>query len=175
MQIFGLDLELSRKALGDLHRRRAQRGADLALEVAHARLARVVADDRLQRIVRDRDLIILQTVGLELALHQISFRDLELLLLGVPGELDDLHAVAQRPGDRVEHVRGGDEHHLRQVEVDAEVVVAEVRVLLRVQDLEQRARRVAMEAALPELVDLVEHQHHVLRLGAAQRLDDVAG
>jgi hypothetical protein len=50
-----------------------------------------------------------------------------------------------------------------------------VRVLLRVEHLEQRARRIAVEAALAELVDLVEHEHRVLRLRAAQRLDDVAG
>ncbi len=116
----------------------------------------------------------LQAVRLELALHQVALGDLELLLFGVAGELDDLHAVAQRPRDGVEHVRRGDEHHVRQVEVDREVVVAEARVLLRVEHLEQRRRRVAVEAALPELVDLVEHQHGVLRLGAAQRLDDVA-
>src|SRR3954466_15178566 len=47
-------------------------------------------------------------------------------------------------------------------------------VLLGIQHLKQGARRIAMEAALSELVDLVEHQHRVLRLRAAQRLDHVA-
>ena len=43
----------------------------------------------------------------------------------VARQLDHLHAVAQRRRDRVEHVRGGDEEHLRQVERHLEVVVAE--------------------------------------------------
>jgi hypothetical protein len=115
----------------------------------------------------------LEAVRLELAAHQVAARDLDLLLLGVAGELDDLHAVAQRPGDRVELVRGRDEQHLRQVERHAEVVVAERRVLLGIEHLEQRRGRIALDAAA-ELVDLVEHQHRVARAGLAQRLDDVA-
>ena len=49
---------------------------------------------------------------------------------------------------------------------DVEVVVAEGRVLLRIEHLEQRGSRVALEAA-PELVDLVEHQHGIARAGLA--------
>ena len=105
---------------------------------------------------------------------EIAARDLELLLLRVAGELDDLHAVAQRPGYRVEHVRRADEHHPRQVVRHPEVVVAEGRVLLRVEHLEQRRRRVAVEAAGAELVDLVEHHHAVARARLAHALDDVA-
>src|SRR5439155_23258762 len=47
--------------------------------------------------------------------------------------------------------------------------------LLRVERLEQRRRRVAVETAGAELVDLVEHLHRVARPGLAQVLDDVAG
>ena len=36
--------------------------------------------------------------------------DLTLFLLGVAGELQHLHAVAQRLGHRVEHVGRADEH-----------------------------------------------------------------
>ena len=103
-----------------------------------------------------------------------SLRDLELLLLGVARELDHVHAVEQRAGDRVEQVGGADEEHLREVERQVEVVVAEVRVLLRVEHLEQRARRVAAEVGA-HLVDLVEQKHRVVRLGVAQRADDRAG
>ena len=55
-----------------------------------------------------------------------------------------------------------------------EVVVAEVAVLLGVEHLEHRARRVAAEVGA-HLVDLVDQQHRVLRLGVAQRADDRAG
>ena len=63
---------------------------------------------------------------------------------------------------------------LRQVEGDAEIVVAEGRVLLGVEHLEQRRGRIAVEAGA-ELVHLVEHHHRVARAGLADRLDDVAG
>src|SRR5688572_12254015 len=173
MQVGRVDRKLAGETLGDLHSRVPQHRADLALEVAHAGLARVVADDRLQRLVRKLDLRDLEAVRLELALHEVALRDLELLFLGVAGKLDDLHAIAQRPGDGLEHVRGGDEHDLGEIEVDREVVVAESRVLLGVEHFEERARRVAVEAALPELVDLVEHEDAGARLGAADGLDHV--
>ena len=85
----------------------------------------------------------------------------DLLLLGVSGELDDLHAVAQRRRDRVEHVRRRDEQHPRQVERHVEIVVAERGVLLGIEHLEQRRGRIAAEVHA-ELVDLVEHEHRVL-------------
>src|SRR6185503_1208093 len=174
VQIAGLYFNSLGDPFRDPHRHVAQYGTDLALEVAHAGLARVLGDDRADRFRRDRDLLGLEAVRLELALHEVALGDLELLLLGVAGELDDLHAVAKRPRDRVEHVRGGDEQDPRKVEVDPQVVVAEARVLLGVEHFQQRRRRVAVEAALAELVDLVEHHHRAVGLCAADRLDDVA-
>src|SRR5690606_25294846 len=67
----------------------------------------------------------------------------------------------------------GDEHHARQIERHAEVVVAERVVLLRIEYLQQRRVGVAMET-LAQLVDLVEHQHAIARAGLLDRLDDVA-
>jgi hypothetical protein len=52
-------------------------------------------------------------------------------------------------------------------------MVAERVVLLRIEHLEQRRGRIAPEVG-PELVDLVEDEHRVLRLGAPQPLDDLA-
>ena len=67
--------------------------------------------------------------------------DEDLLVLGVAVEAHELHAVEQRAGDGVDHVGGGDEDHVGQVEVDLEVVVAEGVVLGRVEHLEQRRGR----------------------------------
>ena len=111
---------------------------------------------------------------LEPALHQIALGDLDLLVLGIARQLDHLHAVAQRTGDGVEHVGRADEHHARQVERHREIIVAEGRVLLGVEHLQQRRRRIAVEA-LAELVHLVEHHDGIARLGLADRLDHVAG
>ena len=126
------------RALGDLARDLPADGADLALQVAHARLARVVGDDRLQAGVGERDLRALQPGALDLARDEIALGDLQLLLLGVAGEADHLHAVVQRRRDAVEVVRRADEHDPREVERHAQVIVAEGRVLLRVEHLQER-------------------------------------
>src|SRR5215211_2677498 len=167
------DLALER-ALGDTAGDLAAHGADLALEPAHARLARVLLDDHLQPGVGERDLRALEPVALDLARHEVALGDLELLLLGVAGQLDDLHPVAQRARDRVERVRGGDEHHAREVVGDVQVVVAERRVLLGVEHLEHRAGRVDA-VVRTHLVDLVDHEDRVLRAGVAQRADHHPG
>ena len=120
----------------------------LALEIAHAGLARVAADERQQRLVVDRPLLRLEAVLGDLGRDQVLARDLDLLVLGVAGDADDLHAVHQRRRD-VERVRRGDEHHVREVVVDLEVVVVERRVLLRVEHLEQRRGRIAAEVRRP--------------------------
>ena len=100
--------------------------------------------------------------------------DRHLLVQRVAGEVDDLHPVAQRRRDRVQHVRRGDEHHLREVVLDVQVVVDEGVVLLRVEHLEQRRRRVAAEVHR-HLVDFVEQEDRVDRAGLLHHLDDLAG
>src|SRR3954453_21574538 len=145
--------------------------ADLALELAHAGLARVLAHDRAQRRVRERDLALGQAGALDLPRHQVPLPDLELLLLGVAGELDDLHAVAYRTGHAVEVVGGADEDDLREVERQVEVVVAEAEVLLRIEHLEHGRGRIPAEVR-PHLVELVDHQQGVVRAGVAHGADD---
>ena len=157
-----------------LRRGLAQQLAELALELPHAGLARVVGDDELEHVVVDRDLVLEQAVPLALARPEVVARDRDLLVGRVAVEADDLHPVEQRAGDRVGDVRGGDEEDLGQVELDVEVVVAERVVLRRVEHLEQRRRRVAAPVGA-DLVDLVEHDHRVHRPGVAQRADEPAG
>ena len=153
---------------------RRQSGADLPLEVAHARFARVLADDRAQRRFVDFALLRLEARRRELARHEIALGDLEFFLLDVARNFDHLHAVAHGARNIVEEIRRADEQHLREVEGDSEVIVAESRILLRIEHFEERRRRVAVKAG-SELVHLVEHQHGVSRAGLADRLDDVAG
>ena len=100
--------------------------------------------------------------------------DAHLLLLRVAGQTDHLHAVEERRLDRLQHVGGGDEHHLRQIEGDAEIVIDEAVVLLRIEHLEQRGRRIAAEVGA-DLVDLVEHEDRIARARLADPLDDAAG
>jgi hypothetical protein len=120
------------------------------------------------------DAALWQTVLPDLPRNQEGLRDLDLLLRRVAGQLDHLHAVAQRAGNRVEQVRRGDEEHAREVEGHVQVVVAEARVLLRVEHLEQGGGGVAAEVG-PELVDLVQHEHGVVGARLLQPLDDAPG
>src|SRR5262249_13066986 len=101
-------------------------------------------------------------------------RDLELLLLRVAGELDHLHAISERWRNRIENVRGGDEHDALEVERHVEIVVLEGVVLLGVEHLEQRGGRIAPEVHA-ELVDLVEHEQWIVGGRIAEVLDDAAG
>ncbi len=130
-------------------------------------------DDPLQSRIRHLDLLGSQAIGLQLTLHEIPLRDLQLLLFRVTGELDDLHAIPQRPGNGLQDVRGRDEQHPAQVERLRDVVVAERAVLLRIQHLEQRRRRIALVAGI-QLVDLIQHEHRVAGARLLQALDDVA-
>ena len=84
------------------------------------------------------------------------------------------HAIAQGVRNRVELVRSADEEHLREVERKVEVVISEGRVLLRIEHLEHRACRIATPVG-SHLVDLVDHEHRVLRAGVADRPDDRPG
>ena len=112
-------------------------------------------------VVGERDLRPLQPVALDLARDEVALGDLELLLLRVAGELDDLHAVAQRPGIVSSLFAVVMNMTAREVERQVEVVVAEGRVLLGVEHLEHRARRVAAEVRA-HLVDLVDHEQRVV-------------
>ena len=97
---------------------------------------------------------------------------MRLLVLGVARQVDDLHAVAQRLRNGIEHVRSADKEHLGQIERNIQVVVPERVVLLRIQRFQQRRRRVAAEVA-SQLVDLVQHKDRIVGLRAAQRLHDL--
>ena len=125
-------------------------------------------DDQLDRDVVDRNLFLAQARPLALARPEIAACDRDLLVNGVPVEPDDLHAVEQRAGDRLGHVRRGDEDDLGEVDLHVEVVVAEGVILGRVEHLEQRGRGVAAPVGA-NLVHLVQEDHGVHRLGVAER------
>ena len=105
--------------------------------------------------------------------HQVFLRDVNLLDFGVARQLDDLHPVAQRLRNWIHPVGRGDEQNLREIERHVEIVVAERAVLLRVQHLHQRRRRIAAEIA-SEFIHFVEHEDRIVRLRAAQALNDLA-
>ncbi len=133
----------------------------------------VLRDDRLDHLVGDRHLVLPEAVALALPRPEVPVRDRDLLVGRVAVEADHLHPVEQRPGDRVGLITGRDEDHVGEIDLDIEVVVAEGRVLSRVEHLEQRGRRIAAPVGA-DLVDLVEQNHRVHRLRIPQRADEAS-
>ncbi len=107
---------------------------DLTLKVTNPGLAREIADQVAQCIVADRPLGLFEAVSLDLLWDQVALGDFDLLVLGVAGDANDLHAVHQRLR-HAQRVGRGDEHHVREVVIDLEIMVVEGRVLLRVEHL----------------------------------------
>jgi len=104
---------------------------------------------------------------------QVAPGDLDLFRHDVAGQADHLHPVDERAGDGFHLVGRTDEQDLGQIEADIEIVVEEVLVLLRVEDLEQGRGRVALETGA-DLVDLVEHDQRVGGLAGLDRLEELA-
>ena len=159
---------------GDLPGDLAGQPSDLPLELPHAGLAGVAGDDLRERLVGDVELVGLHAVLLELARDEVLPGDLLLLALGVAGEIHHFHPVEQRTGNVLDEIGRRDEEHLAQVERHAEIVVHERVVLGRIEHLEQRARRIALERDA-ELVDLVEQEDGILGAGLLHPLNDAAG
>src|SRR5665648_915346 len=100
--------------------------------------------------------------------------DRQLLGQRVAAEMDHLEAVVQRVRYSFDVVGGGNEEHAAEVVLALEVVVAEARVVRRVEDLHESRRRVAAPVAV-ELVDLVEQYHRVVDAGLGEALEDAPG
>jgi hypothetical protein len=169
LQISGPDRGLAASAHNDILGHAPADGSQLPFEVSHPRLPGVGADYAPDRPIIDFQIIGGKSMGLTLLGQQMAPGDLQLLILGVAGQLHHLHAVAQRPGNGVEDVGGGDEHDPGEIKGDLQVMIRKGIVLLG-QDL-KRARRVAAEIHA-QFVDLIEHEHRVVGARLLQALDD---
>ena len=133
-----------------------------------------MANDVAHRLFGKLDLLRRDSVFVDLTRNQVLERDVDFFFLCVALEFDDLHAIAQRFGNGIKHVRGRNEEDFRQIEGHVQVVVAEAGILLGIERLEQRRSRVAAEVP-SHLVDFVEHEDGIFRFGAPNALNDLAG
>jgi hypothetical protein len=74
----------------------------LALEIADAGFTRIPLNDRLERVVAELEVGVGETGAFDRFRRQEPARDLDLLELGVAGQLQHFHAVAQRLRNRVQ-------------------------------------------------------------------------
>src|SRR5436853_496070 len=147
---------------------------DLALELAHTRLAGVAGGDLAQRGVSDLELFGQEPIVAQLPGHEVAPGNLELLTLRVAGEVHHLQPVEQGPRNALREVRRRDEQHLRQVERHSQIMIRERIVLRRIEHFEQGRSGVALERHT-QLVDLVEQEHRVLGPCLLHALDDATG
>ena len=145
---------------------------DVAFERSNTCLARVIARDVTQSRFCDVQLVLLQPVVLHLLGNEVLLRDRDLLVLRVAREPDHLHAIEQRRRN-IQGVRRGNEHHVGQVVLDLDVVIDEGRVLLGVEHLQQRRRRVAAKVH-SHLVDFVEQEQRISDADLGHVLQDLA-
>ena len=113
-------------------------------------------------------------VLVELPGDQVALRDAELFFLGIAGNLNNLHAVAQGGQNGVDQVGGRDKHHFRQVERNAQVMIGKGVVLFWVEHLKQGGRRIAPEVH-PHFVDFVQHEHRIAGAGLLHALNHTSG
>ena len=113
-------------------------------------------------------------MALDLLGNQVALGDLHLFLVGVAGQLNDLHPVQQRPGDGVQGVGGGDKEHVGQVEGHLQEVVPEGGILLSVQYLQQSGGRVS-PLIVAQLIDLIQQQQRVTAVRLLDGGNDTAG
>ena len=166
--------DLLRISRDDLHGGFPAQSTDPPLQNPDAGLSGVAGDEGPDGIVGELKLGLLQTVALALLGQQMLLGDLELLLIGIAGELNDLHPVQQRPGDSIGGIGGGDEEYLREIEGHLQEVVPECTVLLPVQHLQQSGGRIAVDIG-GQLVDLIQQQQGVTAPRPADTIDDTAG
>ena len=133
--VIGRRVDLLEFSTRNLARDLAGKFPNFTLELPNAGLPRVTLDDREEGLVFHLQLGIGQGIFLPLTTEQIPLRDLQLLGLGVSGEVDSFHTVEKRARNTIQIVRGRDKEHLRKIERDPEIVIDERGVLSGVEHL----------------------------------------
>jgi len=144
---------------------------DLALEISQPRLARVAVDYLAQRVLGEFDFLIAESVLDELLWDQVALHDLQLFFFGVSGSSSTSILSRSACGTGSSMLAVVRNNTFRKIERDVQVMVGEGVVLLGIEHLEQRRRRIAAEIHA-ELVDFVEDEQRVVRARIAQSLDD---
>ena len=81
------------------------------------------------------ELVVLESVFFQLLRNQVTDRNVVLFILCVTRDANNLHAIQQR-WRNIEAVGRADEHDVREIEIDLEIVIGKRRVLLRVEYFE---------------------------------------
>ena len=171
MQILLAHPQLPAPPLCELARDLPAQRPHLAFQIPQTGLAGIVANHRKQRLIRQFQPLVRQPVFPDLPGRQKLPGNLQLLRLGIAGKLQHLHPVQQRRRDGMQGIGRRNKQHIGKVELHIQVVIHKTVVLLGVQHLQQRRRGIAPEIR-PQLVDLVQHKHRIVRPRPAQPLNN---
>ncbi len=149
-------------------------GGDLFFQVPHTCFAGIFMDHRVDSLFRECDLLAFEAVEADLLGDEKIPRDQVLFVRRVPLDPDHLHAVHERRRDRIGGIGGCDEHDLGHIILDVHIMIAEGTVLLRIQNFQQRSRRIASEVDT-HLVDLIQEKYRVRCSGLPEPLNDLPG
>src|ERR1700682_3947659 len=173
-QVAGLHRDFFSLAFGDAPGNLPGDVRDLALQAPNPGFMGVLADQHPQAGLGQLQVLVRQTVFPQLPRYQKLLGDMHLLVFRIAGKADDLHPIAQGRNDRVHDIRGRDEEDVREVIGDLQVMIREIPVLLRVEDLEQGGRWITAPVGA-NLVDLIEHEHRVARARHFHLLENPSG
>ena len=148
----------------------ARQSRQSAVKTADARFARVQPNQLTQSAVGNRPFVFFQSRGFALFFNQVAFGDFDLFVLGIARNTDDFHTIQQRTR-HFQRIRRRDEHHVGQVVIDFQIMVAERAVLRGVKNLQQRRRRIAAPVRA-QLVDFIQQEQRIAGFDFFHALDD---
>ena len=145
----------------DFSRHLTTQASDFSFQITDSRFSGVVVYKVSQGFFRYAEILRLQPMVLYLLRYEILLSNLDLLLLGISGNLDDLHSVKERSWNSLRGVCRSYEHHLGKVKRQVKVVVRKVLVLFRVENLQKRRCRIALKVC-PYFIYLVKEENRVV-------------
>ena len=137
MQIVCRHAHRALRALADTTGDFATDGCDFSFQLTQSGFLCVALNHRQQRRSRNVEVARRDAVFFHLFWEQVPPGNLEFFFFRISGQPDHFHAISQSRLDRVENVGGRHENDVRQIERDAQIVIAKTVVLLRVEDFQQ--------------------------------------
>ena len=169
----GRDFNLFRFPAHDLYGTFTADRSYLAFQVADSRLFGIILNNFSNGFLGKADLILQETICLDLPRHQKLLGNMDLLELGITVQLNDLHPVPQRCRDRLQVIGRGNEYDLTQIKIQIEVMVPEGAVLCRIEDFQERTAGIAPPVT-PHFIHLIEHENRVPCPGTLDGLHNTA-
>jgi hypothetical protein len=152
----------------------ARERSDFAFQLANARFARVIMDERAQSSVGEFHFLFRQAMLFQLAGNKIPFGNLKLFGFGIAGQFDHFEAITQGRVNRFQPVRRCDEQYAREIKWNIEIMIGERVVLRRIQNFEQCRGRIAPKISA-NFIEFVEQDDGITTFDTPKRLDDPTG